>query len=493
MPAKAPVDEAPFTAYRGADTYVFVCYSHHDTAAVYDDLVLLRSAGVRIWYDEGISPGTQWSDELARALDGAALVLFYASSASTTSRHCRDEINFAHNRDKQILPIYLEQVALRAGLELSLSSTQAIHRFALSDEKYIAKMLDVLPAGAVESGEVAVITRPTRRRSPVRRYALASAAALLVALGIAGALNKDYVLSRWILYSAQYFGDPIEQHIGFAPAADGTRIAYATTGEGPPVLIVLGWATHLQEGINSPTYDPQGILALSSEKHRIIRYDGRGFGLSDRNIANFSLDARVNDIEAVVDALHLERFALYAMSAGGRAAIAYASRHPDKLVSLTLASSAADFSYADPQTMEAFRRMLDVCETSWDRSPAAIDLFIEMVFPDVHDAVVKEVLREFLRRAANGPDLAGFFRGFLAEDVSGLAEQIRVPTLVIHAQDDHTIPLEAGRRLASLVPNARYVIVPGGHGEGTGGTPETRKVILDFIDEVARSDAAPAQ
>jgi hypothetical protein len=72
VPVKALKDEPPFTAYRGAETYVFVCYSHHDTAAVYDDLALLRSSGVRIWYDEGISPGTQWSDELARALDGAA-------------------------------------------------------------------------------------------------------------------------------------------------------------------------------------------------------------------------------------------------------------------------------------------------------------------------------------------------------------------------------------------------------------------------------------
>ncbi len=381
-PSEAIAVEPPFAAYRGTEGYVFVCYSHQDRLAVYNDLALLRSRGVRIWYDEGISPGSEWSDALATALEGAALMLFYASGASASSRHCRDEINFAHNRDTRILPIYLEPVVLRGGLELSLSSTQAIPRHALADEKYLPKLLGVLPAGVVGvagSGGAETVTRAVRPRASVRRLALFSAAVVVLACGIAAALNRDYVLSRLILYSAEYLGNPIEQRIGFAVAADGTRIAHASTGEGPPVLIVLGWGTHLQDGVSSPTYDPAGVLALSSEKHRIIRYDGRGFGLSDRNVKDFSLDARVSDIEAVVDALGLERFALYGQSAGGPAAIAYASRHPDKLVSLTLAGTSANRSLVDARAAGAFRRMLDVVETSWDRTPAAIDLFIALL------------------------------------------------------------------------------------------------------------------
>jgi hypothetical protein len=89
-------------------------------------------------------------------------------------------------------------------------------------------------------------------------------------IGIAGtlaALNRDWLVSRWIMFAAENLGTPIEQQVGFATAADGTRIAYATTGEGPPIVIVLGWATHLREGFNSPTYDQQGLLALTSEHH----------------------------------------------------------------------------------------------------------------------------------------------------------------------------------------------------------------------------------
>jgi pimeloyl-ACP methyl ester carboxylesterase len=216
----------------------------------------------------------------------------------------------------------------------------------------------------------------------------------------------------------------------------------------------------------------------------VVRYDGRGFGLSDRNIKDFSLDARVSDIEAVVDALGLERFALYALSAGGPAGVAYTQRHPDKVVSLVLASTSMGMgSYSDPASKEAFRRMLDVFETSWDKTPAAIGLMLDTVFPEAKGAT-REVLREFLTRSTNGPDVANFFRPYLDFNVADLAQQIRVPTLVIHGEDDETIPLEAGRQSASLIPNAKFLIVPGGHSAGTGNAPESRRAILDFIDSV---------
>ena len=132
--------EPPFEAYKGDAGYVFVCYSHADTETVYADISRLNSRGLRVWYDEGISPGTEWNEELGNALSGARLVLFYASSRSAESRHCRDEINFAHNHDIPVLAIHLEDFALPLGLELSLSSTQAIKKHALSDESYLGKL-----------------------------------------------------------------------------------------------------------------------------------------------------------------------------------------------------------------------------------------------------------------------------------------------------------------------------------------------------------------
>ncbi|MEE4300113.1 MAG: alpha/beta fold hydrolase [Pseudomonadales bacterium] len=487
-------------AYRGSEPYVFVCYSHHDSDAVHADLARLRGIGLRIWYDEGISPGSEWSEELAQALEGAELVLFYATERSANSRHCRDEINFAHNHDKSILPIFLEDVSLPKGLELSLSSTQAVLRFRLDEDHYLEKLRSVLPVATI--GESASTRSDahapvspaleTRQATGPRRPVGLAVAILAIAALAAVLLDRDALIARWVMFRADHLGSPMEQQVGFGVAADGTRIAYAVTGEGPPILIVLGWATHLETGFNSPTYDGLGVLALTSEHHRVIRYDGRGFGLSDRDIDDFSLEARVSDIEAVVAAAGLDRFALYALSAGGPAGIAYAHRHPEKVVSLTLASSSAAPSEIERTDLEAFLGTLDVVEAGYDRSESSVNLFTEVLFPDA-DGPTREIFREFLRRSARGTDLVGFFRGYMEENVNDLAETLTVPTYVIHGQDDRTIPLERGRRMASLIPGARFEIVPGGHPEGTGQTPETRRKIIDFIDEIyARERAEPS-
>jgi len=85
----------PFNACTGDAPYIFVCYTHDDMNAVYPEIQRLHEAGVRIWYDEAISPGTRWSDELARALSKASLVLFFCTPRSVESQHCQDEVNFA--------------------------------------------------------------------------------------------------------------------------------------------------------------------------------------------------------------------------------------------------------------------------------------------------------------------------------------------------------------------------------------------------------------
>jgi pimeloyl-ACP methyl ester carboxylesterase len=473
--------QPPFTAYRGNDDYVFVCDSHSDISEVYEDLTMLRARGLNIWFDEGISPGTEWSEELAQALEGASRVLFYASNGSVSSRHCRDEINFSHNHDKKILVINLEDAALPAGLELSLSSTQSIQKYQLSTEMYLEKLFSVLPSSTVDSTTTVDSTEGSKPRKRKTLIGLAVASLLVIGAGLTIALDPTYWTARWIMFNADYLGSSIEQNISFATSKDDVRIAYATTGSGPPVLIVLGWATHLEDGMDSPAYDSAGVLAMSSEEHTIIRYDGRGFGLSDRNVEDFSLEARVADVEAVVDALGLERFALYAMSAGGVVGAAYASRHPNKVASLVLASTAVD-RYSTDEELRRFDAMLGVFETSWD-SPAVTNLMFEVIFPNM-EGVNKEIFGEFLRRSANGPDLKGFFEVQSRLNVVEETKMIVVPTLVVHGRDDATIPLEAGRKIASLIPGARFEIVEGDHGAGVGMTQETRKLILDFIDSI---------
>ena len=325
--------------------------------------------------------------------------------------------------------------------------------------------------------------------APRRRRALV--ASLVAALGLAAAvigLNRNALLAWFALNAPRVVGHHMEQKLGFAQTSDGVRIAYATTGQGPPIVQVLGWATHIEAGISSPLYDAAGLLPLSSQHHLLVRYDGRGFGLSDREVTDFSLEARVRDIEAVVDALHLDRVGICAISAGGPAAVTYAVRHPDRVSRLVLAGTGVSTVALPRDGLERFRRMLAIFETDWE-TPAVTHLAVEWLFPEA-DEVTQRVLGEFLRRSGSGRAVAGFLRAGLEIDASKQARQVAVPTLVIHARDDHPVPIELGRGLAALIPNARFEIVEGGHLESTGGTPEILARIIAFFDEEPSRPAA---
>ncbi len=315
-------------------------------------------------------------------------------------------------------------------------------------------------------------------------------AGLLVLGAAALALNRNTVLAWIALNAPRVFAHPIEQTIGFAQTSDGVRIAYATTGQGPAVVYVLGWATHIEAGFDSPLYDAAGLLPMSSVHHLFVRYDGRGFGLSDRNVADFSLAARVRDLEAVVDALRLDRVGIYALSAGGPTAIAYVTRHPDRVTRLVLASTQASFGWLRNEARDRFIRMLALFGTDWE-TPFVTNMMVELLNPKLGD-VERRVVGEFLRRSGSGAAIAGFFREYLDIDTSEQARDIAVPTLVIHARDDPAVPIEAGRSLAALIPNVRFEIVEGGHPEGTGGTPEVRARIMNFFDEEPGRPAAGA-
>jgi pimeloyl-ACP methyl ester carboxylesterase len=126
----------------------------------------------------------------------------------------------------------------------------------------------------------------------------------------------------------------VEQQIRFCTAPDGVRLAYAAHGSGPPLVRAATWMTHLDFDWESPVWR-HWLLGLG-DGHTLIRYDERGCGLSDREVEALSLDAWVADLESVVDAAGLDRFALLGVSGGAAVALAYASRHPDRLTHLVL-------------------------------------------------------------------------------------------------------------------------------------------------------------
>jgi len=324
----------------------------------------------------------------------------------------------------------------------------------------------------------APLAQPRSRRRRVITV-VAGIAVLLLVASVIFVQNRVAILSSIALTVPRIFGNPIEQKIGFATTSDGVRIAYATTGEGPPLIAVLGWATHLERGIMSPLYDPEGWIPWASRNHLFVRYDGRGFGLSDRDVEDFSLDARVRDLEAVVDALGLERFALYAISAGGPTAITYTVRHSERVSRLILAATFAKWLNT-PEERKQWEGMIPVFETSWD-SILVRTMMVKFLAPDA-DEVYQRVACEFGKLSGDGPAVAGFVKVMMELDVRDLAREVDIPTLVVHGQEDPVVPLSNGRDLASLIPGARFEIIPGAnHQEGYFDSPKTQEVLAEFL------------
>ena len=128
-------------AYEGKDPYIFVSYAHKDSAAVFRLVEQLNERGYRIWYDEGIEPGSEWPEYIANHLLGAEMVLSVLTPSAVNSVNCRREINFALSKNKPVLTIYMEDIELPVGLELQLSSQQSVLYYTYdSEERFLDKI-----------------------------------------------------------------------------------------------------------------------------------------------------------------------------------------------------------------------------------------------------------------------------------------------------------------------------------------------------------------
>jgi pimeloyl-ACP methyl ester carboxylesterase/DNA-binding CsgD family transcriptional regulator len=250
----------------------------------------------------------------------------------------------------------------------------------------------------------------------------------------------------------------MHQQIRFCTARDGVRIAYAVTGEGPPLVKAANWLSHVEFDWNSPVW--HHWLVELSRNNTLVRYDERGCGLSDRDVEDFSLDAWVLDLETVVDSLKLERFPLLGMSQGASIAIAYAVRHPEKVSRLILYGGYArglNYRELTPEQREELDVLIQLIKVGWGKEHAAFrQVFTTLFLPEG----TPEQLRAFndLERISTTPEIAArIVSGFQVIDVRDLAKQVAQPTLVLHAKDELRVPFEEGRLMAALIPNARLV------------------------------------
>jgi pimeloyl-ACP methyl ester carboxylesterase/DNA-binding winged helix-turn-helix (wHTH) protein len=254
----------------------------------------------------------------------------------------------------------------------------------------------------------------------------------------------------------------LRQQIRFCVAPDGVRLAYATSGTGPPLVKTANWLTHLEHDWESPVW--RHWLEALSETHTLVRYDERGNGLSDRDVDDLSFDAWVRDLETVVDAAGLDRFPLLGMSQGCAVAVAYAARHPARVTGLVLYGGFALGRLRRARSAEEraeAEMVIRLMPQGWARdNPAFRQFFASVFLPEG----TPEQMRWFsdLQRVTTSPDNAVRLRTTAGEiDVLDDARRVRAPTLVLHATADAAVPFDEGRRLAALIPGARFVPLEG--------------------------------
>jgi class 3 adenylate cyclase/pimeloyl-ACP methyl ester carboxylesterase len=249
-----------------------------------------------------------------------------------------------------------------------------------------------------------------------------------------------------------------EQEIHFCQAKDGVQLAYSRIGQGPAIVKTGNWMTHLEFDFESPIW--RHLYRELSRDHTLLRYDARGNGLSDREVLNVSFETFVDDLETVVDAAGIDRFALFGISQGCAVAVGYAVRHPERVSHLVLLGGYTVGWKKRARTeaeKEAGEAMLTLMRLGWGQeNPAFRQLFTSQFMPGGSKEQA-DWFNELQRISTSPADAARNLAANGEVDVSSLLSQVKVPTLVMHARHDARVPFESGRRLAAGIPGARFV------------------------------------
>ncbi|MHA0286458.1 alpha/beta fold hydrolase [Mycobacterium sp. C3-094] len=244
------------------------------------------------------------------------------------------------------------------------------------------------------------------------------------------------------------------QEVRFCRSADGTRIAYAIHGSGPPLLLTTCWLSHLEFDWESPVW--QHFLRDLGSIATVIRYDERGFGMSDWNVTDFSLPTRVADLAAVIDAAEVPRCAMIGMSQGGPVAIAYTADNPDRVSRLILYGTYG-VARRDDEAVDLEHAFQQLIKVGWARPESTFRrVFTDLMIPGA--SPVQAGWLDDLQARATSTENAMRSRAARAEvDVGAYLSRITAPTLVVHARGDRMNPFADGRELAARISGARFV------------------------------------
>ena len=274
--------------------------------------------------------------------------------------------------------------------------------------------------------------------------------------------------------------------LSFCTTSDGVRLATCTRGQGPLIIKAANWLGNVQADAQLPS--SRHWVDTLSRRHTLHWYDARGCGLSDREVDDISLDAWVRDLEAVADACGQQRFVLLGISQGAAIAIRYAARHPERVRGLILYAAFVRGVFhqgLSERTRTVFREMVRIAELGWGHDSAR---FRQLFTQHLLAAAPPEVMAaydEHHRHSVSGSMAARYMQAFFDLDARVDAPQVRCPTLVMHVADDPMILRREGELVASLIPGAQWLGVPGRNHlplASDPGWPALQQAVQQFLD-----------
>jgi len=270
------------------------------------------------------------------------------------------------------------------------------------------------------------------------------------------------------------------QKIRFCATDDGVRIAYSTLGNGPPVIFVANWLTHLKYDLRFPAR--RALVEMLMPNFTVVRYDSRGNGLSDLEVEDIALEASVLDLEAIVSDLGFERFSLIGQSQGAAIAALYAARNSEKVDKLVVYGGYARGrrrrgSKGQIAESDAFVTMI---REGWGRD---IDAYVQMFGTFFMPDATKDQLAGFTKfqRIATPPENAARIQSAIDNfDISNELPNIRAPCLVLHVREDARVLFEEGLQMAASIPNAQFVPLEGRNHALLAGEPALQQYLSEI-------------
>ena len=255
-----------------------------------------------------------------------------------------------------------------------------------------------------------------------------------------------------------------KQQIRFVRGHDGVRLAWASSGSGPPLIKAATWLSHLEYDWESPVWSH--LLRDLSRQCTFVRYDERGCGLSDWEVDDLSFESWVRDLETVADASGAQQFALLGISQGASIAIAYAVRHPERVTHLVLHGGYARGRLVrsdTPQEREEVETMTKLAELGWGKTDPSFRQFFTSQFIPGGTPEQHQWFNELERISTSPVNATRFMHEFARLDVTALLPHVKCPTLVLHSRHEVRQPFQEGRLIATAIPGAQFVPIDSGN------------------------------